>query len=250
MGAMEIVGMRRIRQAGGVAIGHGGFSRRGFVGLCGAGLCGAGVLALPLLPGSARAAAVPADRRFAIFREGAEIGRHEVSFAYAADGLSVTTEIDIAIKVLFVTAFAFRLSALERWQDGQLVESRIETNDDGSHSKTVIQESGGLLTVEGGVDGRAVEVPLGMMTDIAFWNAAIVHQRALIDPQKVEVNEVAAHLRGEEMVEVAGGTITAERYAVTSSKSRNGDIWFDADGNWVKGVMTTRGETLDYRLIA
>jgi len=224
---------------------EGGWSRRGFATACLAG-AGAGWL------GAGRASATPAhplDRSFAIFRDGDEIGRHEVRFRALAGGLEVTTDIDVAVKVAFITAFRFDQEAQDHWQDGLLLESRVATNDNGTRSETKLYARGDNLSVEGGIENRVLRVPLGTMTDIAFWNLDIVRQRALVDVQHATLTGVAARHAGSEEIEVGGTRITAERYTIDAESGRNGDIWYDAAGNWVKGVMVTRGERLDYRLL-
>lgn len=224
----------------------GGWTRRGF-----AVACVATTGAAWLGTGSAAATPVlPLDRSFAIFRDGDEIGRHEVRFRAAAGGLEVTTDIDIAVKVAFITAFRFAQAARDHWQDGLLRESRVTINDNGTRSETRLQARGDNLSVEGGIENRVLYVPLGTMTDIAFWNLEIVRQRALLDLQRAELTSVAARHGGSETIEIAGTPVAAERYSINADSGRNGDIWFDAAGNWVKGTMTTRGERLDYRLLA
>jgi hypothetical protein len=220
------------------------WSRRGFALSC---LGGVGCLALPV---RGRAESLPLERRFAIFRDDNEIGRHEVRFTPTANGFDVSTDIDIKVKVAFITAFHFSQRANDRWIGGQLVESRVTTDDNGKESSTEIEARGPTLKVEGGVENRSLQVPLGTMTDIAFWNLDIVRQRSLVDIQKAILTDVAAASAGSETITLAGGPITAARFTINSQSGRNGDIWFDADGNWVKGRLVTRGETLDYRLIA
>ena len=224
---------------------QGGFrwSRRGFALSC---LGGVGCLALPA---GGRAAALPVERRFAIFRDDREIGRHEVRFTPTAGGFDVRTDIDIKVKVAFITAFHFKQRADDRWIDGQLVESRVTTDDNGKASSTEIEARGSTLSVEGGVDNRNLQVPLGTMTDIAFWNLEIVRQRTLVDIQRATLTDVVASSGGSETITLASGPIAAERFTIDSRSGRNGDIWFDAAGNWVMGRLVTRGETLDYRLI-
>jgi hypothetical protein len=192
---------------------------------------------------------VPAGRSFAIFRDGDEIGRHDVRFAAAADGLKVETTIDIAVKVAFLTAFSFQQHARDLWRDGLLVESRVATNDNGTKSETLLRARGDNLSVEGGVENRLLNVPLGTMTDIAFWNLDIVRQRALVDLQRAKLLGLAARSGGVETIEVTGGPITAQRYTIDAESGRNGDIWFDDAGNWVKGLLVTRGEQLAYHLL-
>ena len=226
-------------------MGADGWSRRAFTAACLAGVGTAWSGARP-----ARATTVlPADRSFAIFRDGEEIGRHEVRFSGTAGGLEVRTDIDVTVKVAFITAFRFEQHARELWHDGLLVESRVATNDNGTASETQLRARGDNLSVEGGIDNRVLRVPLGTMTDIAFWNLDIVRQRSLVDLRLARLTDVAARHSGAETIEVAGRSIAAERYTIAAESGRNGDIWFDAAGNWVKGVMVTRGETLDYRLL-
>ncbi len=192
----------------------------------------------------------PADRHFAIFRDGDEIGRHLVRFTPTANGFQAETEIEVAVKIAFITAFRFKQDAVDVWTDGQLVESRVHTDDNGDVSQTTIRSEDGKLNVEGGIADRQLRVPLGTMTDLAFWNIDIVRQRTLVDLQKALLTDVAAERLGTETINVAGGRIEAERFKFAAETGRKGDIWFDAKGNWVKGMLTTRGETLDYRLLA
>ncbi len=211
------------------------------------GIAGLGLLALPkrLL-----AAAVPTDRTFAILRDGDEIGRHTVRFAPTDNGYRARTAIEVEVKIAFFTAFQFKQTADDLWIDGQLHESRASTDDNGDLSQTLIRASGNGLEVEGGEDNRAIQVPLGTMTDLAFWNVDIVRQQALVDTQKVTLTDLAAQRHGLETVETPRGPVTAERFTLAAETGRSGDIWFDGAGNWVKGVMSVRGETLAYRLIA
>lgn len=211
------------------------------------GLAGIGCLALPM---PSLAMAMPIDRTFAIFRQGDEIGRHTVRFTPADNGFRARTEIEVAVKVAFFTAFQFRQMADDLWIDGQLRESRANTDDNGEISETFIRATGNGLAVEGGEANRAIQVPLGTMTDLAFWNVAITRQQALVDTQKVRLTDLAAQPLGTETIDGPHGPVTAERFSCAAKTGRSGDIWFDSDGNWVKGTMAVRGEKLDYRLIA
>lgn len=221
-----------------------GISRRGFGLTC---LAGASCLAIPRL---GMASTPPADRHFAIFRDGNEIGHHVVRFTAIDGGFKAETDVEVAVKIAFITAFRFKQSAADVWTDGQLVESRADTDDNGEVSQTLLRAEGGKLAVEGGVADRQSLVPLGTMTDLAFWNIDIVRQRSLVDLKKALLTDVAAESLGAETIDVASRRIEAQKFKFAAETGRNGHIWFDADGNWVKGLLTTRGETLDYRLLA
>lgn len=224
--------------------GH-GWSRRAFAAAC---LAGAGA---GWLGGKKTEAATmqPPDRSFAIFRDGDEIGRHEVRFVPSAEGLRVETDIEIAVKIAFITAFHFGQHAREHWQNGLLVDSNVATNDNGTKSETFLQARDDALSVEGGIENRVLRVPLGTMPDIAFWNLAIVSERSLLDMQRAQLVGLAAQPSGVDEIEVAGARIAARRFTIAAESGRSGDIWYDEADNWVKGSLVTRGETLDYRLL-
>jgi Domain of unknown function (DUF6134) len=61
----------------------------------------------PILSGRGYAAA-QGDVRFRALRHGSPIGEHRVTFQPDGDRLAVETHIDIAVKVLFLTAFRFK----------------------------------------------------------------------------------------------------------------------------------------------
>ena len=75
----------------------------------------------PLLPVRATSAAVHRDLRFRALRHGSPIGEHRVTFRPDGNRLIVETRVEIAVKVLFFTAFRFEHEAEEVWQSDRLV---------------------------------------------------------------------------------------------------------------------------------
>jgi Family of unknown function (DUF6134) len=110
-------------------------TRRRLLGLATA--AAAAPLLVPLL--SARAYATgPRDLRFRALRNGSPIGEHRVTFRPDGNRLIVETRVEIAVKVLFFTAFRFKHEAEEVWQADRLVSVKSTTDDDG----TLLQVSG------------------------------------------------------------------------------------------------------------
>lgn len=198
--------------------------------------------------GGAAVAAQAGEQAFRVFRRGSDIGRHIVQFHHDGDDLRVTTIVDVKIKVAFVTAFAFYQRADDLWQRGLLTRSTVETNDDGDKSslQLAIADSGEVLVQ--GPSGR-VELPVGIMTDLCFWNDEVIDERRLLDTGSGKVDSIRTAFVGDERVIVAGENIATRRYHAQSSNGRHGDIWYDPDGRWVKASFVTRGERLDYELI-
>jgi Family of unknown function (DUF6134) len=206
----------------------------------------AGAAAATAFPGRARAA--PRDVLFDVFRKGSRIGTHAIQFRATGTGLQVTSRLDLAVKVAFITAYRYEQTGEDEWRDDVLVRTRIQTNDDGNATLVEAEARGGELAVQGPT-GTYV-TGLGAMTDLSFWNQAITRGRPLIDSQSGELIEIEVKTRTDERLQMLGRTVEAERFAMAATRGRSGTVWYDADGNLVKAVVLTRGETLNYELAA
>ena len=195
-------------------------------------------------PTSARAA-VHSDLRFRAFHKGVAVGEHSVAFRSEGERLTVTTHIDIAVKVLFFTAFRLKHDAEEVWQSGRLVSVR-STTDDGSLRLSL----SGYAADDGfrilGADGPFLAAA-NLLTSNTLWDRRIVRETKLIDIQHGgEVGLVAKQL-GDEQVGTPRGPVNASRYQIITPHYA-GSLFYDADGRWVKGLIEQRGEILEYVL--
>ena len=208
------------------------------------GFLGAAALVPCLSPVRAWAAA-PTANRFLIVHKGTVIGQHEVDIASEPGGFRATSLIEAEVKLGFVTLFSYRQKGVERWQDGVLVESRIETDDQGERSVVEVWAEGGVLRVTGA--GGTTEAPLGAMTDLCFYNPGIVKEPRLIDGKRGRLVSIQADPTAREALTIAGRRVQAERWRIEAKGARSGLVWYDGEGRWVRGrVKTEEGETVDY----
>jgi hypothetical protein len=198
----------------------------------------------PLLCRTARAAD-PRDLRFRAFHKGAPVGVHTVAFRTEGEMLTVTTHIDIEIKVLFFTAFRFKHDAEEVWQSGRLVSVASTTNDDGTLLRVSGRAAGDGFRILGGDGPFLAEAHL--LTSNTLWDRRLVGELKMIDVQYGgEVGLVAKRL-GDELVDTPTGRVTATRHQIITPHYA-GSLFYDADGRWVKGLIEKRGEILEYAL--
>jgi len=206
--------------------------------------------AIPLLGPlvSARGgAAAPRDLRFRALRDGSPIGEHRVTFRPDGDRVTVETRVDIAVKVLFFTAFRFKHEAEEVWQSDRLVSVKSTTNDNG----TLLQVSG-VAVADGfriiGEDGPFL-ASAHLLTSNALWDRRIVRERRLIDVQHGgEIGLVTKPL-GDEQVDTPQGPVRATRHHMITPYYA-GSVFHDSDGRWVKGLLELKGERIEYVLAA
>jgi hypothetical protein len=185
------------------------------------------------------------DLRFRALRHGSPIGEHRVTFRPDGSRLTVETRVDIAVKVLFVTAFRFTHEAEEVWESDRLVSVKSTTDDNGS----LLQVSGNA--VAGGFrilgDEGPFLAPAHLLTTNALWNERIVRETRLIDVQHGgEIGLVTKPL-GDEQVITPEGPVRASRHQMITPYYA-GSVYYDSDGRWVKGLIELKGQRVEYVL--
>jgi hypothetical protein len=200
-----------------------------------------------MLPPGALAGTSSGDRTFRVLRKGEDIGRHHVAFARRGDGLQVDVEVELAVKLAFITVYRFRQSGRDLWRDNVLVQAHTVTDDDGKHSELVAWAANGALEVAGASGSRLV--PLGSMTDLCFWNDDILRAPQVVDTQTGEATTLRTQRVGSGPRPVAGREILATGYRVDAGDGRAGTVWYDETGAWVGADFTTRGERIVYELV-
>ena len=198
----------------------------------------------PLLSVRAYAAA-HRDLRFRALRHGSPIGEHRVTFRPDGNRLTVETRVEIAVKVLFFTAFRFKHEAEEVWQSDRLVSVKSTTDDNG----TLLQVSGNAVA-DGfrivGDDGPFLAAA-HLLTSNALWDSRIVRENRLIDVQHGgEIGLVTKQL-GDEQVDTPQGPVRASRHQMITPYCA-GSLFHDRDGRWVKGLLELRGQSVEYAL--
>ncbi len=187
------------------------------------------------------------DVRFHTLYQGSPVGEHRVKFQTHGDRLTVTTHIDILIKVLFFTAFKFTHKAIEIWRAGRL-ESVDSTTDDNGTQLTVagVAASDGFRII--GLDGPFMAAPQ-LLTTNTLWDRRLLLESRMIDVQYGgEVGLVVKPL-GREQVATPRGLVSAHRYQIITPNYA-GSLFFDGEGRWVKGLMEREGEILEYALVS
>jgi hypothetical protein len=189
-------------------------------------LCGLGSL-----PAHADTAGIPANGRldFSILRNGDEIGRHEMIFARASDGLRVDIKTHAEVKILFVSAYRFDHEGHEIWREGRLDRLWSSTFDDGTNHILNVGFNSGDLIVDG--DGKVKSVA-GNMLPASLWHHGIVSTDRLLNTLDGRVMAVRVENKGVDEVEVRGRRISAHHFALLGDLER--ELWFTDDNMLVK----------------
>ncbi len=192
--------------------------------------------------------AAAAERRlvFEIRTGTRKVGRHEVRFLpHPRGGFEVRTAIDVRVRFAFITLYRYRHRVREWWRDGLMRALEVEAENTRERRELVGTPEGDAILVRTPEGVRTI--PLGAMTDIAFWNPAIVRQERLLDTWDGDLVRVRGRPGAAERVTVGERTVEAVRYRLEGENGRIAHVWYDAGGEWVKGRIRIGKVELDYR---
>lgn len=193
--------------------------------------------AAPLL-----AARAPAgDIAFSVYRDGAPLGRHELRFRREGPDLHVEIEIELEVKLAFLTLFRYSHRNHEVWRDGRLVSLETRTDDDGTPYRVSGRATERGFEVEGS-NGRLV-LPASIVPT-SYWNPATLDQSVLLDTQKGGLRQVAVRALGLETLTAGGRGVPARRYRMTGDLEL--DLWYSPEGEWLRIAFEAKGSEVDY----
>jgi hypothetical protein len=180
---------------------------------------------------------------FDVERAGEVIGRHTVHFERTPAGLATRSQVDMAVNVLFFSAFRYRYTAHALWRGGQLHSLTVDIDDNGRRSHLMARSEGERLAVSAGA--QAFDAEPGLYPT-EHWNADVLSRERLLNTLTGRINHVTIHQAGREVVETERGPVAATRYRYTGDFTA--DAWYDDAGRWVKLMFKGRdGSTISYR---
>ncbi len=194
------------------------------------------------LTGPLRAALPKLDTiAFQVYRDGARLGHHKILFRREAEDLHVEIDIQLEVKLLFLTVFSYSHRNYEVWRDGRLVAIDTETDDDGTTYWMRGRSTTDGLVVDG--SGGRFLAPADVMPT-SYWNPKTVEMSRLLDTQHGRLIEVEIAPAGVESVAFAGQPVEARRYSMTGDLTL--DLWYTQQGDWAKTSFEARGASVVY----
>ena len=163
--------------------------------------------------------------KFAILRNGTQIGRHIFRFEHDASPTIVRIDVKIDYRLAFIPVYMFRHHAREVWRDGRLVGMTADTNDNGDVSHVAVKPDGEALSLS--VNGDTTPLDAGILP-ASLWHNAQPLKGSVLDPADGDLMKVSIRKAGEESIVVRGHTIRARHYTITGDFQR--DLWYDRHG--------------------
>lgn len=180
---------------------------------------------------------------FEVRREGRRVGSHETRFERDGDRLTVSSEMQLKVKVLFITAYRFEYQSEEVWCGDAIQTVEANVNDNGDRISLVGRRQDEQMAIDR--DDEAGTLIDGDLFPTNHWNEAVLRGDAVLNTITGRVNKVEIVPMGVEEIETTSGTIKATRYEYRGELET--EAWYDDRGRWVKlRFAADDGSTIEY----
>jgi hypothetical protein len=181
---------------------------------------------------------------FDVYRKGSKIGTHQATFTRNGNELTVTSQMELAVDVLFFTAYKFTYASTEIWRDDKLVAVSATADDNGKISKTNARVEDGLLKVD---SSGGTYLASSWVFPTNHWHRGQANSGTILNTLNGKLNKVEVVRKGIERVATAQGSVDADRLGYTGDL-RDTDVWYDAMNRWVQMTFKAKdGSVIEYR---
>ena len=205
----------------------------------------AGLLSAAALFSSSAAQAAPMAEtlRFAVMREGQQIGSNTIELRRNGSETTVQMMTQVQVKIAFVTVYRFEQTETEHWVGGKLMALSAVTNDNGTRHRVKATRTNDRLTIE--ADGKTTEVA-GNTIPASLWNPLLLEKTVAFNPQDGTMMPIAVTDRGVDQLVVQGRAKRTRHYVINSTFPQ--DVWYDDARQLVKvELKVSDGSTIRYQ---
>ena len=176
------------------------------------------ILFIMLITFSAQAFPIPENKKvtYDIWRKNKIIGTHEILFSENNGNLSIETNIDIEVKLFFVTAYTFFHKSKEIWKDGDFIKIDGYSDFEDEREYFIKGEVKEDFLFASGMDG---ELKLNKnLIPSNFWNIDVMYQDEIFDTQKGIVRKLNVKEVGKEVITINNKKIDCTKFILNASK--------------------------------
>lgn len=196
--------------------------RRGFLSLA------VGFAVAPLAwPVSSAAGAT--SQRYRVLRDGTAIGERLVEAEQSGADTALRIRTEIAVDVLGLTVYRYRMTVRETWSQGHLRHLRSRTDDNGSIHTVEAQAIGDRIRVQ--TQEAVLHVPPTVGTT-CLWHPDTPRRDCLVGITDGALYAVSTRDRGDERIDVAGRSVPARHYTVSGDLRR--EVWYGPRGQLLR----------------
>jgi len=188
--------------------------------------------------------------QFKVYLDDKEMGQHSFVLNEKDGEKELTSTAKFKVKVLFINAYTYDHVAKEKWRGDCLtsLESKTLENSENTIVKGKLEGNAFIVDVPVAKKPKPKQTLPECIMTFPYWNAKMLTQSKLLNPQTGEWLDVKISNLGNESIEVRGATVTAEHFKLEATKMKI-DLWYSADKEWLALKSTTpEGYVVTYKL--
>ena len=153
--------------------------------------------------------------------------------------LIIETNIEVEVKILFVTAYTFSHQSKEIWRDGNFIKINGYSDFEDDREYFIQGEVKDDFLYASGMDGK-LELDKNILPS-NFWNIDVLKQKEIFDTQKGVVRTIDVENLGYEEIKVNKENIKCNKFILNASSNPKDKspfpeytLWYDENNELMK----------------
>jgi len=189
----------------------------------------AALLWVAFVSGNSAANELSKTWEFEVLLDGSPIGYHRFQLSGEGDARRVESEARFDVRFLFFTAFRYRHTNTEVWDDGCLRSIESSTDSNGKDLAVIGTRLDNGFVVRGDGDQSSID---GCVMSFAYWNPEFLNQPRLLNPQTGEYLPVDVERLGRQALFVRGREVDAHAYRIRARQMEL-IVWYSDSNEWL-----------------
>ncbi len=171
-----------------------------------------------LISFSANSLPIPKNNKaiYDIWRQNKIIGEHEILFSENDDFLNIETNIDIEVKIFFLTAYTFFHTSKEVWKNGKFMKIDGYSDFEDEREYFIKGEVRDGFLFASGMDGE-LKLDKNLIPS-NFWNIDVMYQNEIFDTQKGIVRKLDVKKAGKELITINNKKINCTKFILNATR--------------------------------
>lgn len=179
---------------------------------------------------------------YVVTRDDHPVGRYDFLIVDQPDRREVTAQMNIRIKLLFLTVYRAEHQRRDFWVEGRLDRSSGQSTYNGkSYDFGLAQRDDGYVLQ---INGAVEKITGPVMTFVPWW-PEVAGQLTLLT-EKGRANSVIVERLKDETLTLAGKEILTRKFIVRGRRDQ--ELWYDAQGILQRVRYTHRGSVIELQL--
>ncbi len=177
---------------------------------------------------------------FEIIRKNKIIGFHEMLFEIDNELVKIEINVDIKVKLGFITLFKYRHQNTEKWKNNELIYIKTNSTTNSKKEYSVVGERKEDLFEYIGIDG--IKTTDKDIIPVSYWNKEIIKKQEFLDSQKGIIRKIEVIEIKEEKLFFDNIEHITKKYEINVKSKHPTDekelsviyVWYTEEGELIK----------------